>query len=372
MYIGTIRTRTECLEIDFEKYARPTGTCTRISHPNSFSGHRQPTHCSHVSAILHSSVQPVSPGIAAATATFAAANVMSEHAAAGAAADGPRNAGRAQRPAPPQQNRRRFKAAASRPRKVLEIEEREKIRSHLRIVMLATLSVRTSVQKTKAGEPLNLFPEVNHSVDVPEAADIADKLLADNHADLDSIHVQPRCFPTAKVTRTSLDNLRSFVEGSPKLRADIAASTPLLSAVTRLGDALHAAASQNWQRHRREASQESTSSPGGSRLSHQRKRRSGTSMASLHTSMLVQTVRILSVLVDDNRKCTKLLIENDCGVLSCIMRMFGSVRQYSATWEGMLLLSRVASVLMSIVSLDDFGRRQFFEAKGGGSTSCGH
>ena len=80
--------------------------------------------------------------------------------------------------------------------------------------------------------------------------------------------------------------------------------------------------------------------------------------------ILVRALEVLDLLVTTSRKCTSQLVSENPRSLDILVRVFGGRRHYVETWEGMLVLT-MAQVLLAVVSLDDGGRRRFFEAKGG-------
>jgi hypothetical protein len=259
-------------------------------------------------------------------------------------------------------------------RKALNTDESERISSCCQVIAQATSSLEWSTS--------------NNSKD----NQVLPLRTPDDEASSTSswLRPSPDDRPSEKEVKSVLLDIKSFVINSPKLRKAIGHTTKVIPTVVSLVDALHEKIVQGWQKRRESRSDKRSKDKDGNtiattpkssrRKSKREKDRDGSgrstpkkssSSSSTSTSesrymlILVRALEILEQLTQSNPECADQLVKNNARSLDILVRIFGGVRRYATSWEGMLVLGRVAGVLLSVVALDDSGRRRFFEAKGG-------
>ena len=262
-------------------------------------------------------------------------------------------------------------------RKDLNPEETERIGASLEVVVTAVEALRWSAEYGSQSTVLPLRTPEDESIDDERDAPTRQRPTPDTR-------------PTEKSVKSVLLDIKSFVVNSPKLRFAIGSTTKVIPTVLAFVDSLHEVIVRDWQRRRELRSAKKKKAKDGSdglgtstptsrtrrkslksksersgRSTPKRSVSSTGSSESRYMLILVRALEILEQLTQNNSKCADQLVKENPRSLDTLVRIFGGVRQYTTTWEGMLVLGRVAGVLMSVVSLDDSGRRRFFEAKGG-------
>ena len=260
-------------------------------------------------------------------------------------------------------------------RKALNPEETERIGASLEIIVSAVESLRWSAEHSSSRERATVLPlrtPDDESIDQERDAPPRQRPVPDER-------------PDEKTVKSVLLDIKSFVINSPKLRESIGNTTKVIPTVLAFIDSLHEVIVRDWQRKRelpsaKKKKGKDSSDLGTPRSSSRRKslkngrstpkRNSNSSSATSNSQsrymlILVRALEILEQLTQTNSQCADQLVKENPRSLDILVRIFGGVRQYTTTWEGMLVLGRVAGVLLSVVSLDDSGRRRFFEAKGG-------
>jgi len=281
----------------------------------------------------------------------------------------------------PKAKKRRLKSEVeSAVRKDLNPEETGKISSSLEIITAAVDSLRWSSDRVadKSSSSSSSSRERARVLPFRTPADDDDN---SNRGDDDG-RPTPDTRPYEKAVQSVLLDIKSFVVNSPKLRTSMGSTTKVIPTILAFVDSLHEVIVQDWQRKRELKSakksdkSEASSTPKSSRRknlksksksgsSRSTPKRSSSTPVSRYMLILVRALEILEQLVSSNGNCADQLVKEHPRSLDILVRIFGGVRQYTTTWEGMLVLGRVAGVLLSVVSLDDFGRKRFFDAKGG-------
>jgi hypothetical protein len=277
-------------------------------------------------------------------------------------------------PRPKAKKRRLKNDVESTVRKDLNPEETGKISSSLEIITAAVDSLRWS--SDRVADTTSSSRERARALPFRTPAD-------DDGGDGGSDgRPTPDTRPYEKAVQSVLLDIKSFVVNSPKLRSSIGSTTKVIPTILAFVDSLHEVIVQDWQRKRELKSakksgsdkSEASGTPKSSRRKNLKSKsksgrstpkRSGSQSESRYMLILVRALEILEQLLSNNGSCADQLVKEHPRSLDVLVRIFGGVRQYTTTWEGMLVLGRVAGVLLSVVSLDDFGRKRFFDAKGG-------
>jgi hypothetical protein len=137
--------------------------------------------------------------------------------------------------------------------------------------------------------------------------------------------------PTSSEVLGALGHLRSFADGSTKAaRSAIVTATNVMPSLVSFLEALDQA-----DRHHH------------------------------HAIMVVRALEIIEVLLKENYKCMVHLVSKVPNSIDVFVRILGGVRDFTKSWEGMLVLDRICVVLLHVVSVGDESRDFFVKAKGG-------